>query len=57
MLETTLDILRYGLDEEMNRGGDKNVQEVVVRLSQNKNIQHIRIIDTSGVVIYSSLKG
>ena len=54
MLETTLDIIRYGLNFAMMSGRREDVQNVIDELSQIESIYRIRIIDKNEIVIYSS---
>ncbi len=54
MLKTTLDLLNYTLENTMIQGDQKNLQEVIDSLTNQKGIDHIRIIDTKGIVKYSS---
>ncbi|HLG31976.1 MAG TPA: HAMP domain-containing sensor histidine kinase [Ignavibacteriaceae bacterium] len=53
MLDTTLEMLRYGLKISM-LNQDKNVQSVVDSISSSKIVDHIRIFDSEGTVLYSS---
>ena len=54
MLETTLDILRNGLDNEMMSSKTKDIQHILDNLGKNDNIDHIRIIDHNGTIKYST---
>ncbi|MCF8241000.1 MAG: HAMP domain-containing histidine kinase [Melioribacteraceae bacterium] len=54
MLDTTLDMLNYGLNNAMMLGFTKNVQHIVEKLSSNNNIEHIRIIDKNGLIKYAN---
>jgi two-component system NtrC family sensor kinase len=54
MLETTLDIIRYGLNFAMMSGHQKDVQNVIDELSQKESIYRIRIFDKNGIVKFSS---
>ena len=54
MLETTLDIFRQGLNNEMMMSKDKNIQGILDELSENDHIDHIRIIDPKGVIKFAS---
>lgn len=54
MLEATLDLLNYTIDNAMMRGEQKNIQALVEELGNRKGIDHIRILSTDGTVKYSS---
>ncbi|HSD64143.1 MAG TPA: HAMP domain-containing sensor histidine kinase [Ignavibacteriaceae bacterium] len=56
MLKTTLDLLNYTLENTMIEGDQKNLQGVIDSLVNQKGIDHIRIIDTKGIIKYSGLK-
>lgn len=56
MLETTLDLLNYTLENTMIQGDQKYLQEVIDSLANRKGIDHIRIIDPKGIVKYTSVK-
>jgi signal transduction histidine kinase len=56
MLETTLDIFRQGLNTEMMMNKDKNIQHILDELSKNDHIDHIRIIDPSGLIRFASTR-
>lgn len=55
LLDTTIDILRYGLNNAMMVGEQKNVQHIVDKISLNKNIEHLRILGLDGTIKYSSV--
>jgi signal transduction histidine kinase len=55
MLDTTLEMLRYGLKNSM-LDQDKNVQTVIDKISSSESVDHIRIFDEEGLVLYSSNK-
>lgn len=55
MLEATLDILNFTLDNEMMEGNLKDIQKLIDDFSERKGIDHIRIIDPEGTIKYSSL--
>src|SRR5512146_1848582 len=55
MLEATLDLLNYTIDNAMMRGDQKNIQALVEELGNRKGIDHIRILSPDGKVKYSSL--
>lgn len=54
MLETTLNVIKNGLTTMMLSGEDKNIRQILLRLAKNKNIDHIRIFDNSGKIIYAT---
>ena len=54
MLEETLDLLNYSLDNAMMQGEQKNVQELIDNLGKRKGIDHIRIISPDGIVKFAS---
>jgi len=54
MLETTLDIIRYGLNFAMMSGHQEDLQKMINELSQKESIYRIRIFDTNGIVKFSS---
>ncbi len=54
MLNTSLDIMHFALNNEMMRGFQKDVQHIVYQISQKKNIEHIRIFDRTGLIRQSS---
>ncbi len=54
MLEETLDLLNYALDNAMMQGEQKNVQELIENLSRRKGIDHIRIISPDGIIKFAS---
>ncbi len=56
MLETTLDLLNYTLENTMIQGNQKSLQEVVDSLTNRKGIDYIRIINPKGIVKYASAK-
>ncbi len=56
LLDATIDMLRYGLDNEMLKGSEKNVQAIVEDISKYENIDHIRIFDNDEKILYSTDK-
>ncbi|MBU2493719.1 MAG: HAMP domain-containing histidine kinase [Bacteroidetes bacterium] len=54
MLDATMDMLRYGLDNAMMQGSSKNVQGIVNEISAYDNINHIRIFNKNGIVTYAT---
>ena len=54
MLETTLDLLNFSIDNAMLQGNQKNIQAMVDNLGKRKGIDHVRIISSDGVVDYAS---
>ena len=51
LIESTIDILSTGLNTSMIGGEHRSIQNMIEQLSLNKSVEHIRIIDTAGVVI------
>jgi len=56
MLEATLDLLNYTIDNAMLQGEQKNIQEMVEELGKRKGMDHIRIISPDGFVKYASAR-
>lgn len=56
MLETTLDMIDYGLDNAMMMGENKRVQHIIEKISLNRSIEHIRIFDNNGKILFSTHK-
>lgn len=54
MLDSTMDMLRYGLDNAMMQGSNKNVQGIVDEISAYENIDHIRIFNRAGIITYAT---
>lgn len=54
MLDSTMDMLRYGLDNAMMQGSNKNVQRIVNEISKYDNIDHIRIFNRAGIITYAT---
>jgi len=54
MLEATIDLLSYTIDNAMMQGDQKNIQELVDSLGKKSGIDHIRIITPEGVVKFAS---
>ncbi len=54
MLETTLDVVRYGLKYAMMSGKQKDLQTVINDISQQEGVQHIRIFDRKGIIKFAS---
>jgi len=55
MLETTLSVIRNCIHNSM-LNDEKDVQRIVDRYAGNEHIEHVRIMDDDGVVLYSSNK-
>lgn len=55
MLESTIDMLNFGLNNAMMLGESKNVNNIVDELVQNENVEHIRIIKPGGLIVHSSI--
>lgn len=56
LLESTLDMLMFSLNNMMMTGDDKNVQSIVEDIGKSRNVEHIRIISAEGKILYSSIK-
>jgi len=56
LLGTTLDMMTSGLTGAMMFGENKNVQEILEKISLNKSINNIRILDSNGTILYASIK-
>lgn len=56
MLDTTLDMVRYGLKFTMMNGHNEDLQNVINDFSKKTGIYHIRIFDTSGKINFASDK-
>lgn len=54
LLESTLDMLMFGLDNYMMMGMNKNVQNIIEEIGQSKDVDHIRIISAEGKILFSS---
>jgi signal transduction histidine kinase len=54
MLNATLDILNHSIDHEMKLGYKKDIQTMISEVSQNKSIDHVRIINKDGNIVFSS---
>jgi signal transduction histidine kinase len=54
MLDATLDIFYTGLDYSMMKSHDKDVQHIVDQISSSKIVDHIRLFNKSGVILFSS---
>jgi signal transduction histidine kinase len=54
LLETTLETFLAGLDNAMMLGNQKNVQHIVDKVSLSKSVDHIRIFDDLGNIMYST---
>lgn len=54
MLESTVDILRYGLHTAMMQGDQKNIKQVLKNINETNGVKHIRIFNESGVIRFSS---
>lgn len=55
MVGDAIDLMIYDLNNSMMRGDGKNVQKIVEQISENRNIEHIRIFNKFGTIKYSSL--
>ena len=56
MLDTTLDIVRYGLKFTMMSGRNDDLQNVINDFSKKTGIYHIRIFDNTGKINFASDK-
>jgi len=54
MLEATLDMLNFALENAMMQGDQKNIQELVDDFSKRRGIDHVRIINPRGIIKYAS---
>jgi len=54
LLDATLDIFYTGLDHSMMHSHDKDVQHIIEQISSSKIIDHIRVFNEPGVILYSS---
>lgn len=54
MLDTTLDIIRYGLKFTMMSGRNEDLQNVINDFSKKTGIFHIRIFDSKGNINFAS---
>ncbi|MBN1302416.1 MAG: HAMP domain-containing histidine kinase [Melioribacteraceae bacterium] len=55
MLETTVEVMESSLDNAMLFGKHQGVQEMVQYLAKNESIDHIRIFNSEGIILHSSL--
>ena len=56
MLDTTLDVLMAGVEDVMLMSEQKNVDRIVEQVSAIKTVEHLRIFDKNGIILYSSNK-
>lgn len=54
MLESTLDVVRSGIDHIMQLGQNKNIPHILEKIALNPSIHHIRLVDEKGIIHYSS---
>ncbi len=54
MLEATLDLMNYTLDNAMLEGNQKNIQSMIDEMGKGKGIDHIRIINPEGTIKFAS---
>ncbi len=54
MLEATLDLMNYTMDNAMLQGNQKNIQLMVDDLGKRKGIDHVRIISPDGIIKFAS---
>ncbi len=53
LLETSLNVARNGLVNCMNTHGKKDIPNILESVSENEWIDHARIVDTEGTILYS----
>jgi len=54
LLNATLDIFYSGLDHSMMHSHEKDIQHIIEQISSSKIIDHIRVFNEPGVILYSS---
>lgn len=54
MLETTLDVVRGGIDNLMTIGKNKNIPHILEKIGLSHSIEHIRLLDEKGFIKFSS---
>ena len=54
MLNATLDILNHSIDHEMKLGYKKDIQTMINEVSSNKSIDHVRIMNKEGNIVFAS---
>jgi signal transduction histidine kinase len=54
MLNTTMEVVRYGLKFAMMSGKQEDLENVINELSRKEGIYHIRIFDSEGIINLSS---
>lgn len=54
MLKSALDVVLRGINDKMLTEDHKNVQQILLDISQNETVDHIRIIDTNGTILFAS---
>lgn len=53
MVGAAIDLMIFGLNNSMMKGDNKNVQNIVEQIGKNKSIEHIRIINSDGIIKYA----
>jgi len=56
LMESIFDMLSYRVEHAMEAGEEKIVQNVISDFSHDKNVERLRIINTSGIILYSNAK-
>jgi len=55
MLDTSLDVVRYGLKYAMMSGKQDDLQTVINEISQKEGVYNIRIFNSEGLIIFASI--
>lgn len=53
MVGAAIDLMIFGLNNSMMKGDEKNVQNIVEQIGQNKSVEHIRILSSDGTIKYA----
>lgn len=54
MLDATLDIFYTGLEYSMMKSHEKDIQHIVEQISSSRIVDHIRLFNKSGTILFSS---
>ena len=54
LTNASLNVLEFGLYNAMMQGKQKNLPQILNKLSQDKNIDHIRIFDKNGKILFAN---
>lgn len=54
MLNSSTEMLKYGLFTEMMKGDEKNIQKVIDDLGKLRGVEHIRVFSEDGTILYTS---